>query len=214
MLGSHPTTTISSSPPQLDRSHRHQAQMVPLPSYEGCGPVLDTQREGGTRGRSPERPVRYKNEPQLSLWFVFALLSSFTSLTIQPLPSANPTTTPHSIDIPPKTQATPTRTKGDTNPQWRGLPTPEAWYCTTMKGGEGRCWAAHNDVGSPTLRYDAASRRREVHAKVGQSTTTWATQYQGSTPHNDSGRLKPRWHTGPKCKAKGPTTRRTRRAQT
>ena len=65
----HPTTTTSSSLPQLVANHGHQAHQVPLPSPEGCGPTSfslngriwegetrgGTQESGGPRGESRER---------------------------------------------------------------------------------------------------------------------------------------------------------------
>jgi len=55
----HPTT-ITTSPPQLVLNHGGQADLVPLPSPEGCGPILILLNEGkrdgeeGTRGGTHE----------------------------------------------------------------------------------------------------------------------------------------------------------------
>ena len=74
------------SPPCHLANHGAQANAVPLPSPEGCGPVVVRFDGGHTKGKQyteggpmEAQAVRHKHEPRLLSWLVLALSSSLVT---------------------------------------------------------------------------------------------------------------------------------------
>jgi hypothetical protein len=198
MLGFHSTTIISSLQltPQLAHNHRPQGFTVPLPSYEGCGPVLDGQYAEGGRN-----------------WEVVGTFSPSSLPSRNSLSNPYPPTIlrqrPHPLMIQRSTttiKATHTTTKGNTcrgraahvvvgNPM-PDYDTPRRLReANTEVGPPTSLWVAqlrgatpHVDSGGPNTN----TRGQTTHAahpktEVNDTTKTQVHEHRRTAAHNDMG---------------------------